>query len=149
MKRLLYLLFVPLSFTACKKDTEPEVDAATRLAGTYQLSYALLDDKTNPKLESPLPVTLGGVTVASGTLVVTRKNENAVDGNLVIKVQGSPDMNVTFQNVEVKKNAAMYDLYLGPTKIGSADGTNLDVDATQTNPQTNVATRLAFKAKKE
>ncbi|GAA4412936.1 hypothetical protein GCM10023187_40650 [Nibrella viscosa] len=148
MKKLLYLLFVPLTFTACKKDSEADPDPGARVAGTYQVSYISQEVTGTPKVELSLPVVVGGQTIASGTATVTRKSENFIDGNLVVKVQGNPDQAVPLTNVEVKRNGSTYDLLLGTNKIGTADGTNLDVDISQPASGTSPAIRLTFKAKK-
>jgi hypothetical protein len=47
MKKLIYLLLIlPLTFTACKKDTEVNPDLAKRVSGNYTFSSVIIDGKT-------------------------------------------------------------------------------------------------------
>jgi hypothetical protein len=121
MKQLLYLFFVGILAVGCKgNDPIAPADAAAAIAGTYDLS-----EVTQGGQVTKLPLTIAGTTL-SGTFEVTKKTTTTVDIKLTIKQTGEADEVTTIPGVETKNN----ELYIGTTKVGTADGKTLSIEQT-------------------
>lgn len=88
MKKLILLLFVISSFSACKKDQDDVTPRGTAGAvlGTYELTSFMYRDGQNPDLVIPtMPVVQQGKKTYFGTVELTEvANPNQV--NMVLKV---------------------------------------------------------------
>lgn len=126
MKKLLILLFVPLAFTACKKDSDPTPQSpADAVTGRYALASFRYNDGTD-ELDLPkLPATANGIT-ASGTVELTKATgENLVNMRLTLKVTGEKDGTVDIEDIEVRASGKVYGLFIDGTRVADADGDNL------------------------
>ncbi|WP_041257659.1 hypothetical protein [Fibrella aestuarina] len=129
MKKILYVAIVVLIAACGKKNDTVAPDAAAKIAGTYTVSRFALSGSGANDFDATLPRsgTINGVNVTqSGQLVITRQNESSVSLSLTVKTTGQADDTTDLGTAEVKGS----DLYDGATKIGTADGTNLSIDAT-------------------
>lgn len=143
MKRLLYLsLFVALTTACSKNTTDVAPDAATTIVGTYEVStLSQTGAGASMTYALPLTTTSNGVTVTlSGQIGVVKKTESTVGMTLTLKTTGQPDNNQDIGTLEIKGT----DLYSGTTKVGTADGTNLSLDAANSD-----GTRAKVVAKKK
>lgn len=141
MKKMLCIALVLLLAACGKKNDTVAPDAAAKIAGTYTVSRFAISGTGVNDLDIALPRsgTLNGVNVTqSGQLVLTRVTESTVTMSLVVKTTGQADTTDDFGTVDVKGT----DLYEGTTKIGTADGTNVNIDAM------DQGTRVIITAKK-
>lgn len=127
MKPTFYLLLLLAVAVACGKKTDAVVpkgttlEAATRLAGTYEISSV-----ESPELgffTYPLSVTHtdGLITTQTAQVVLVRRSETSVDMTYIDKETGQPDAVTNVGIVDIEGN----DLYLGETRLGTIDGTTL------------------------
>ncbi|MEZ0610050.1 hypothetical protein ACAW74_16145 [Fibrella sp. WM1] len=128
MKKLLYIALV-LFIAACgKKNDTVAPDAAAKIAGTYVVSRFAVSGTGANDFDFKLPQsgTLNGATVTySATVVVTKQTETSVSMVLIEKITGQADENTEFGTADIKGS----ELYQGTTKVGTADGTDLNIDA--------------------
>lgn len=136
---LIILLFVLVA--ACKKGDDATPDAAARIAGTYDVSRLSIDAPgTIDDASYNLPITQSGNTL-SATIDVTRVTENTVSLNFTLRITGQPDQpNSLGSTLEVRGD----ELYEGSTKLGTANGSTLSLDATDDD-----GVRTVIEAKKK
>ncbi len=143
MKKAFYLLLV-VTIAACgKKTTDVTPDAATVVAGTYEVSSLKQTSAGGGTLTFTLPTSTtiaGVVTTLSGQLITTKKTAATVGIVFSIKATGQSDSPTDLGTFEVKGT----DLYSGTTKVGTGDGTNLSLDVTD-----NKGTRAVIVSKKK
>lgn len=146
MKKAILFVFAVLAFAACKKDNDPTpADPATAVSGNYTLSsfYSITEGDT---LNFPtLPASYQGVAV-SGTLSATKSTSNFVNMVLTLSATGSTIGTLPLDSVEVRQTGTTYDLYLGGTSLGTADGNTINFDVSDNDPQDPFIIR--FKAQK-
>lgn len=140
MKKFVLFVLLLVLAAACKKGDEAAPDAAARIAGTYDVSRLSLDAPgTTDDVSVNLPITQNGNTL-SATLDVTRVTETTVRLKFTLRITGQPDDPSDLGgDVEVRGN----ELYEGSTKIGTANGSTLSLDAT-----TDDGIRTVIEAKK-
>ena len=144
-KRYALLVLTALAFAACSKSNDPAPDASAVIAGTYQLTY-LRQDSASIVDSISLPYKVNGTTVISGTLVATRiASATLTDSIAVTLLVNGISSSSPLGRVTVQTNGTSYDLYDGANKIGTADGTSINID---TDPQDNQIYRLVLKGKK-
>ena len=131
MKNLLLLLCFVSALSACKKDPDPEADAASKVAGTYQMTSV-----TQNGVAVSLPLSQSGVTL-SGIVVATRKEANTVTIALTLKQTGQADQ-TGGGDLTLAKSGNSYDLMDGTTKVGTADGTNLTLSVSDGSGQSSI-----------
>ncbi len=149
MKALLFVATCLLLITACSKSSvTPTPDAGSVVAGTYNLTY-YDDDSASVKSQYVFPVTgPNNTTIATGTLVARRDSANVSYLTQMIIQPGYPTKPDVFGQINLKANGTSYDLYQYSQKIGTADGTILNIDVQYTDPQTGIAYRNIRTAKK-
>ncbi|WP_375448455.1 hypothetical protein [uncultured Fibrella sp.] len=129
MKNVFYLLFV-VTIAACgKKGDDVTPDAASAVAGTYEVSSLKQTSAGGTSITYTLPTsaTSGSVvTTLSGQLATTRQTATTIGVVFLIKATGQADAPNDLGTFEVKGS----DLYNANTKVGTADGTALNLDVT-------------------
>ncbi|QJW88510.1 hypothetical protein HNV11_03545 [Spirosoma taeanense] len=140
-----FLVLLGIGFAACTKNNDVAPDSSSRIAGTYQLTY-IRQDSADVVDSLVLPYIVGGQTVISGTITATRIAGTTPTDSLAVSltVQGQASTS-PLGRVEVRTNGNSYDLYSGTDKVGTADGTNIEIDTDPANTQTF---RLVLRGKK-
>jgi len=144
MKKYSLLLFVVLSFTACKiaKDEVKPKGLAGEVAGTYKMTsfrYQTKDDELNIPT---LPVVQQGKTTYSGVVELTEASDpDQVNMVLSLDFDGQ-DESVDFENVEVKKSGSKYTLLSDGDQMATVSGSTLSFDVKSSDA------RLAFTARR-
>jgi hypothetical protein len=138
MKHLL-LIGLLLSLLACKKSTDPAPLNADRIVGTYTVTRLVIDAPgTADDRNLTLPITQGGTTI-SATFDVAKVAESSVSMTFTLRQTGQGQQVQTIGNfIDLRGN----ELYEGTQKIGTADGTTLNLDVTDNG------TRTIFEARK-
>ncbi|MBO0947265.1 hypothetical protein [Fibrella forsythiae] len=144
MKKVIYLLLF-VTIAACgKKGTDTVApDAASTVAGTYEVSSLRQTSSGGTSVTFTLPTSTtnaGVVTTLSGQLTTTKKTSTTVGIVFLLKATGQADSPTDLGTFEVKGS----DLYSGTTKTGTADGTNLNLDVTDSK-----GTRAVIVSKKK
>jgi hypothetical protein len=151
MKNLLVLLFVVVSFTACKKDNDVQPQSTTladKFVGTYKLSsFRYSSGATNVDL-STLPMVDNGQTVASGTVKLIKSTDTKLNMAFVLKTAGNDDVTFTLEDLEIKQEGGEYGLYTDGVRIADVGGTIIIFNYSAKNPDTNESQEMAFIAKK-
>lgn len=146
MKKCLLLLFVVLSFTACKpkKDEVKPKSPASEVAGTYRMTSFRYQtkDKDDELIIPTLPVVQQGKITYSGEVELTEVSDpNQV--NLVVRLDfDGQSESVDFENVEVKKSGSKYTLLSDGDQVATVSGSTLSFDVESSDA------RLAFTAKR-
>ena len=148
MKQLLFICLFAGALAACSKKNDPTPDAGTSLTGTYQVSVYTYDSSGVVQTQ-PLPITAGGVTVASATITSTYVSATADDLVLTIHQQGQTDSKQDLGQIDLKAAAQGYDLYSGTTKIGNSDGKYMNLDIPLTDPSTTPLIHIVITAQKQ
>lgn len=144
MKNYLLLLFVVLSFTACKpnKDEVKPKSLAGEVAGTYKMTsfrYQTKDDDLNIPT---LPVVQQGKTTYSGAVELTEAADpDQVNLVLSIDFDGQRET-LDFEDLEVKKSGSKYTLLSDGDQVATISGSTLSFDVQSSDA------RLAFTAKR-
>ncbi|CCH03501.1 hypothetical protein FAES_pFAES01007 (plasmid) [Fibrella aestuarina BUZ 2] len=139
MKYVLTLLAAIL-LAACAKKQDVTPDPATTVAGTYPLTYVRSDSAGIKLYEYNLPYTAGSNTL-SGTLTARRDSAAVIFLTQTIKATGYSDQTSVIGSVRLQSNGSGYDMYMSNQKIGTADGTTLNIDEQQTDPATGTVYR--------
>ena len=127
MKKILLFFFVLVIFAACKKDSDvTPADPVTTVSGTYEINK--LQQGTQIFV---LPITAGNQTVSATLTAAPTTAANTVSLSVTIRQTGVPDNTETLGEVEVRGSGTNLELYEGTSKVGTADGKNLTIDATQ------------------
>ncbi len=148
MKRLLLICWLPLTLTAClKKDDGPAPDASTVIAGDYQLKRTASFINDQPGYDIILPQIAGG-NIRTGTVQVIRKTESTVSISVIPQVNGTAGTPTTFSKMTVKAVSSGYELYLNNKKNGTADGSSLIFEVSDTTPGTMEINRYLVEAKR-
>lgn len=127
LKTWLLLVVLLIGAAACRNKDAVNPDAGARIAGTYAVSRLAITGTGTDNIDVTLPRTgtLNGTTVTqSGQVVVTRSTENTATMNLVLKTTGQADSSEDLGTVEIRGN----ELYQDNARLGTADGTNLNID---------------------
>lgn len=126
MQKLILFFAFLFVFSACKKDDDPTpADPITTVSGTYDVSRLQVGaDAYN------LPLSSGGQTVSATLTAAKGSADNTVLLSITLRVSGSPDDTSDIGEVEVRGTGNNLELYDGTTKVGTADGTTLNIDAT-------------------
>lgn len=130
MKKLLFMALALFCAACGNKGALVAPDAAAKIAGTYSVSRFALSGLGANDIDLKLPESSTlNVKPATRTvnLVVTRQTETTVSMVLIEKVTGQADDRNDFGTAEVKGS----ELYQGTDKVGTADGTNLNIDASE------------------
>lgn len=147
MKKLLILLVLLVSFSACKKekDVEPETLSA-RVAGTYELKSFRYKDKDNNVNIDKMPATQNGRT-ASGTVVLRENGDDQVDMKLTLKVTGNDDASIDIDGMEVQEAGKALGLFIDGTRVADADGSSIIFNISETD-QSGQRVEFAFTAQR-
>ena len=148
MKQLLFVCLFAATLAACSKKSEPTPDAGTLLSGTYQVTVYTYDSSGVVQTQ-PLPITVGGVTVASATITSTYVSATADDLVLTIHQQGQTDVKQDVGQIDLKPATQGYDLYSSTTKIGNSDGKYMNLDIPLSDPSTTPLVHIMITAQKQ
>ena len=143
MKKLISILFIALSFSACKKgdDVKPQTASAT-IAGVYTLSELRYQDANGTKIVPQLPVVEKGKTTYSGTVTITESaNANQAAFVLDLLFAGQQN-NLDLGEVDIQSSGTSYTLLSDGDKVATISGNKLSFDVSTND------FRLAFTAKK-
>ncbi|WP_138994247.1 hypothetical protein [Larkinella sp. C7] len=147
MKTILIALTICLLAMACSKSNDPAPDAGTQVAGTYQMSHIRSDSAGVNLYDFVLPLTQGTTTL-SGTLTARRDSAAAVFLTQTVQITGQSDQTSVIGEIHLKSSGSAYDVYLNNQKIGTADGTHLNLDDQFTDTQTNITYRTVITSQK-
>ncbi|WP_128548269.1 hypothetical protein [Larkinella soli] len=142
MKKLLLILLISTSFSACKKDADAVAPKgpAGEVAGSYELTSFRYQTKDDELVIPTLPVVQQGRTTYSGVVELTETDDpNQVNMVLSLDFDGQAE-SLDFEAVEVKKSGSRYNLSLDGTQIATVNGNKLSFDVKATDA------RLAFTA---
>ena len=131
MKKLFLFLWLPLSLLACQKNDAPLPDAGTVIAGEYTLVRTASYYNGQPGYDITLPQVAGG-NVRTGVVSVVRNTEALVTISVTQKVNGTAGTPTAFGKMAVKAVNGVYELYLKNKKNGTADGTYLSFEVSDT-----------------
>lgn len=92
-RSVLLVLFAAVSFTACKKEVEPEPDMASRVAGTYTYTEAKIGGKTYPASQTNIK--------GSVKLIKETANTITLDLNIRTKSDNSDFLVGSVENVDL------------------------------------------------
>lgn len=153
MKNLLLILaFSTLMLAGCSKNNVvPAPDAGTVVAGVYPLSFIEQDSAGVALYQYALPVS-SGTTTLSGLLTARRDSAAAVFLTQTIKITGQTEQTSVIGEIHLQagtanSTVASYDMYLNSRKIGTTDGTTINIDATSADAK-NTAYRTVITAQK-
>ncbi len=146
MKNLLVIFLLAL-LAACSTKNEVTPDAGSVVAGVYPLSYIRSDSAGVTLYEYNLPASSGSNSL-SGSLTARRDSASVVLLTQTIKLTGYADQTSILGSVNLRSNGSGYDMYVGTQKVGTADGTSISIDATQTDVTTGTIYRDILTAKK-
>lgn len=141
MKNLWIALLLFLTVSSClpdkkgKNDPDPEPD----LSGTYQVSR-LIDETSSPAINLTLPTTTNGHRL-SATVVVSRLSETHIRFNINTNIDGQITNGQTADATIQKASTGSYDLLDGSTRVGSINGTDFSIDATEAGKRIAVVAR--------
>ncbi|GAB3491652.1 hypothetical protein GCM10027341_04910 [Spirosoma knui] len=148
MKKSILFVLTVLAFAACKKDNDPAPnDPATAVSGNYTIRSFLYIDGADTINLPTLPASSQGISV-SGTLTAARSTSNFVNLLLTLKQTGATDSTLPIDSVEVRQTGNSYGLYLDDTSLGTADGSTINFNVAETDPQTNEPFIIRFEARK-
>jgi hypothetical protein len=149
MKQFFLFLLVLVSFTACKKDPDPQPQSlADRFAGNYTLNSFRYNDGAT-ELELPtLPLIQSGKTLASGTVKLTKATDTTLNLAFMLKVDGADDVTFNLDNLTARQEGSEYGLFSEGVRIADVDGTMVIFNYSETDPTTHQQQVLAFVAKK-
>ncbi|MBC8153918.1 MAG: hypothetical protein H7Z72_13495 [Bacteroidetes bacterium] len=153
MKKALFALWLPLSLLACStKNDVPRPDAATVISGEYQLNRTASFSNDQPGYDIILPQKVGNNT-RTGTLMVTRNAASVVSVSLVQRINGTAGNTTTFGKMDVKAAGSgyalsRYDSDKQQTGTGTADGTAITIEFSDTYSPTMTTTRYVLEAKR-
>lgn len=144
MKKLILLLLVSVSFSACKKDADAlkPKGLASEVIGSYNLTSFRYQSKDDELVIPTLPVVQQGKTTYSGVVELS-ETDDPNQANMVLSIDfNGQDDSVDFEQVEVKKSGSKYTLSSDGTQIATISGNTLSFDVKSTDA------RLAFTAKR-
>ncbi len=148
MKYAFFLLLSGLSLVACKSTDVTPVDGGNQIAGIYPLTYVRGDSAGVKLYEYALPYVVGTNSI-TGTITARRDSAAVLFLTQLIRVTGYADQTAIIGTVRLKTiSAGSYDLYQNNVKIGTADGTNLNLDEQQTDPATGTVYRTILTSRK-
>lgn len=132
MKNLLFMVCLILASLACQtKNNVPTPDAGTAVAGEYTLVRTASYYNGQPGYDITLPQVAGN-NIRTGVVSVVRNTEALVTISVIQKVNGKADTPNSFGKMTVKAVNGVYELYLKNKKNGTADGSYLAFEVSDT-----------------
>lgn len=132
MKKIVFTLWLPLTLLACSaKNNAPTPDAATVIAGEYDLKRTTSFYNNQPGYDITLPQVAGSNT-RTGVVSVVRNSETTVTISVLQKINGTAGTSTGFGKMTVKAGGSGYELYWKNRKNGTADGSSLAFEVSDT-----------------